>query len=285
MLKPLHFITLIICLFSLSISAQARTVRYNNDLSEKEQYYVQLLKLALEKSGSGIVSEPADQLLAEAKLMAEVQAGSRDIYWGGATKENESKMAPIRIPLAKGLLGYRLFIIKKGEQHKFNSVNNLSDLKRLIAGQGKFWGDTPILANAGLPLETPVKYQSLFHMLEGERFDYFPRAAHEPWSEVKAYSELELTVEKNLMLVYPLAMYYYVNKSDVELANAIEAGLEKAIADGSFDNFFYNNPLIKSVMQEANIKQRKVIKIDNPYLPEETQLDRPELWLDIASIP
>lgn len=49
---------------------------------------------------------------------------------------------------------------------------------------GRFWVSTKVL-------------------LDGSRFDYFPGAVHEPWSEVASYPDLELQVEENLLLIYP----------------------------------------------------------------------------------
>ena len=267
-------------------AAQARIITYNNDPSAKEQYIIGLLKLAIEKNADpNLQLKPAPDVMTDAKFQSEVEAGNVSVYWAPAVNSNVEKFIPVHIPLVKGLLGYRLFIIKQGDQYKYDGITDLSSLKRLTAGQGTSWGDTQILAHAGIPLETSIKYENLFYMLEGERFDYFPRGAHEPWSEIRTHADLNLTIEKSLILVYPLAMYFYINKSDQALASAIENGLEKAIADGSFDAYFFSQDVIKSTLKEANMKQRRIIPIDNPFLPKGARLDRPELWLDVARIP
>lgn len=268
----------------VTLSTSARTITYNNDPTPKEQYMVDVLKLAIKKSGADFHLKPTPEVFPEAKVRADLEAGSIDIYWGAATKGDVKKFRPVYVPLVKGLLGYRLFIIKQDSQATFNRVDSLATLKQLVAGQGHFWGDTPILANAGLPVETAVKYENLFHMLEGERFDYFPRAAHEPWSEVASHRELGLSVEKNLLLAYPLAMIFYVNKEDEELATVLTNGLERAIADGSFDDYFFNSPLIQSALSKSQISSRTIFNINNPYLPEGIPLDRKEFWLDVDKL-
>ncbi|MBW8190135.1 diguanylate cyclase [Neiella marina] len=279
-----QILLLAILLVANTVCAAARTIQYNNDPSPKEQYIIGLLDLALEKSGSGMVMQANPEVWQESRIIQHVERGEFDVYWGAASTDNEAKMRAIRIPLTKGLLGYRLFIVKPDQQHRFTDINTLSQLKQLSAGQGRFWGDTQVLQHAGIPTETAIKYQSLFHMLEGERFDYFPRAVHEPWAEVEAYPELNLTVESHVLLTYPLAMYFYVNKQDDELAVALEAGLEQAISDGSFDAYFYGHPMIRDSLAKANIDKRTVIRIDNPYLPDTTPLERKELWLDLAAL-
>ena len=129
-------------------------------MAEKEQYLVGMLKLAIKKSGDpSLKLEPAGEVMTEAKTMAELEAGNVGVMWGIATKDMEARFKPIRIPLVKGLLGYRLFIIKQGEQYKFDGIKTFQDLTRLTAGQGRTWGDTQILANAGIPLATSIKSQ------------------------------------------------------------------------------------------------------------------------------
>lgn len=276
----------LLTLLASAFAAQARVVTYNNSPADKEQYIIGLLKLAVEKSGDpNIELKPSPDELTDIKFKQEVVSGSMGVYWGPAVNEHVEDLKPIYIPLVKGLLGYRLFIINRDDQSKFDAVDSMRDLKGLIAGQGRTWGDTKILKKAGIPLETSVKYDNLFFMLEGGRFDYFPRGAHEPWAEVTTYPELDLTVEDNLMLVYPLAMIFYVNKSDTELATALENGLEKAIADGSFDEYFYGNTLVQSALSQGNLKSRKSFNVSNPYLPDGMPLDRSELWLDLAAVP
>ena len=144
----------------------------------------------------------------------------------------------VRIPLLKGLLGHRIFIIRNGDQKRFSRIDNLTHLSQLQAGMGRFWGSTKVLKEAGLPVVTSVKFKNLFHMLDGSRFDYFPRAVHEPWTEVAEHSELALDVERNLLLIYPYAMYFYMKQGNSRLHQLLMQGLELAIADCSFDKFF-----------------------------------------------
>ena len=186
--------------------------------------------------------------------------------------------------MLKGLLGHRIFIIKKENQALFDNIKTLDDLKRLKAGQGTEWGDTQILKSASIPVITTLKYPNLFLMLEGGRFDYFPRALHEPWSEVEERPELNLTIEKHIMLVYPFAMYFYVAKDNQALHDKLYQGFEMAISDGSFDQLFFNNQLIKDALNKTNIKNRTVIKIPNPAMHPDTPIDRKEFWLDPTSL-
>jgi hypothetical protein len=86
------------------------------------------------------------------------------------------------------------------------------------------------------------------------------------------------------MLVYRMPFYLFTGKQNKKLAADLELGLNRAIADGSFDKIFYSDPMVKAVLEKANLEERLVFNLDNPTLPKETPLDRPELWLDIKNL-
>jgi len=279
----IFFILLFLLCFTQSkVFAEELKIRALYGVQDELVY--DILNLALSKVSSNVeISESLDSR-SEARIREEVQAGNLDLMWGGASPTNESKMLTVRIPILKGLLGHRIFIIRKGEQYKFDNVHTISDLKKLYAGQGTFWGDTDILKKAGIPVYTSIKYPNLFLMIDGERFDYFPRAINEPWDEVSSRKEMNLAVEKKLMLVYPYAMYFFVKKNNKYLHDKIYKGFEMAIQDGSFDELFFNSPIINNMFKKINIEQRRVLKIENPYMHPNTPLEREEFWLDLNNV-
>lgn len=264
--------------------ALAKPLNIKKVEGDKEVLTFSILKLVLSKTAPEFSFNQANESMTESRLISEIKSGNIDVMWGGASVSYEEQMKAVRIPVLKGLLGHRIFIIRNGEQHRFNSVKNLNDLKQLKAGQGTFWGDTQVLKHSNIPTITTIKYNNLFPMLEGGRFDYFPRAVHEPWSEITEHKALNLVVEKKLMLIYPFAMYFYVAKDNQQLHDKIYKGFEMAIEDGSFDRLFFNNPMIKAVLDQADLSNRTRIYIDNPFMHEDTPTDRPEFWLDINKL-
>ncbi len=248
----------------------------------KEQLPLDLLKLAIsyDTQNSYRFSQHHENVNQE-RLRQMVNEGSISVMWVGTRPDLENEFIPIRVPLFKGLLGHRIFIIRQGEQAKFSQVQNFQDLLNLVAGQGRYWGDTPILESAGIPVVKPVKYPNLFYMLDGERFDYFPRAVHEPWSEVSTRPELNLAIETDLMLVYPMPLYFFTSRNNPDLARIIETGLLSAIDDGRFDDVFLNNEAIKDAIERTNIGSRRVFRIPNPSLSAETPLNNAKLWFNI----
>jgi hypothetical protein len=280
--KWMSSLLVFVCL-SVTLSVQSSEIVITKVLGRNSLVH-DILTLVLSKSDPQLGIKQLPEERPELRLIEDVQLGKVDLLWAGASPNLDEKLLAVRIPLFKGLLGHRIFIIKDGQQSRFNNIKTLEQLKQLTAGQGTLWGDTKVLKDANLPVVTTLKYHNLFYMLEGDRFDYYPRAIHEPWDEVASRPELNLVVEDKVLLIYPFALYFYVNKNDQALHDKLVNGFEMAIADGSFDKLFLNNRMIKDALQKTNLKSRNVIRINNPNMHPDTPINRPELWLDINKL-
>lgn len=273
---------LLTTLLTLECHAQTRlhTPALIND-NDRYAFAMATLALSYVDKNIQLQADPSEEKTLP-RVMSEIDSGQLDIFWTATDKDKEEDFLPVRIPLYKGMFGYRIFIIHKNNQYKFNAINNLSDLKSISLGQGRTWADTSILEANGLNVVKVSKFPSLLYMVDGQRFDAFPRGIHEPWGEIASHSQLQLTVEQRLMLSYKMPFYLFVHKNNRTLAQQLETGLNQAIADGSFDKLFYAEPGVQKVLQFANLKNRTLIELQNPYLTPETPVNRPELWLDIA---
>lgn len=278
--------TLLGFLFFLSIPLQAaaeqKTVVTNMKSNVQTDYMNGLLKLALSYSDKDYTYSSTPEVYSRPRVMESVKSGSISVMWGGTSEEMEQDFIPVRIDAYRGLMNHRLFFIRQGDQARFDKIDTLDDLKKVKFGQGRSWQDASILESAGLDVVKATKKPSLYYMLDGGRFDAFPRGANEVWTELSAFPNLELTVEKRLVLIYPLPTYFFVTPKDPELAKDIENGLESAIQDGAFDKYFYGSPEVQEALQKADLPNRHAIRINNPYLPKATPLDRKELWLDLT---
>lgn len=277
-----------LCLITSFSWAQEKVIRVNdNGTDPNAAYAIKMLQLAIDHIDTKYKIEIIKDNFSQTKANEEVRTnGALDLVWASSEATIESELHPIRICLYKGLLGYRIFIINKNNQYKFDQVNDIEDLKKLTIGQGKTWADTKILEANGFKVTKVTKYPNLFFMVEGGRFDGFPRGVHEPFGELAQRPDLkDLTVEKNLMVSYRMPFYLFTSHENKKLADDLNMGLERAIADGSFDEVFYNDQNVKDVLAKANMKERKVFYIDNPLLAKETPLDRKELWFDPKTLP
>jgi hypothetical protein len=268
--------------FSVFATAQEKVIRVSVVTTDPNaSYSLTMLKLALERIETKYRIKEVTEDFTQTRVNEEVRTGGLDLAWIASDSELESTLLPIRIPLFKGLLGYRIFIINADNQAKFDRIQTLEQLKQQITmGQGKTWADTKILETNGFKVVKATKYPGLFHMVDGGRFDAFPRGVHEPFGEIRERPALNLAVEQNLMIAYKMPYYFFVGPDNHELANDVERGLNLAIADGSFDKAFFSAPQVTDVIEKANMKNRRIFFIDNALLSPETPLDRSELWFD-----
>lgn len=279
----LKYAALFLILLLPQIGNTAELIRHNKINSAKEEYQFGLLKLALSYSSSKYEFAEAQDFASQAKLTSDLDSDKKDVGWMGTSSAYEEQFLPIRVPLFKGLLGHRIFLIRRGEQSRFDGVSSIEDLSRFKAGQGALWTDTKIMEQAGLDVVRTAKYNNLFPMLEGSRFDYLPRSIYSPWGEMAKRPNLPIQVEDNLILIYPLPAYFFVNSKNIRLKNEIESGLFKAIEDGSFDAYFYSHPMIKEGLSKSNLKNRTVLRVNNLMMHKDTPVDDTRLWFDIEA--
>ncbi len=268
---------------TLNVNAEQTTVITNQSSNAKSTYMSGLLRLALSYSTSNYQFETTSDLLPKTKVLESLRTGDVSITWGGTSEAMENDYIPVRIDTYRGLMSHRLLLIRNGDQKTFNNIYSANDLKNIKFGQGRKWQDTKILSEAGLKVITTNKKKNLYYMLDGSRFDAFPRGASEALAEVNSYPELNLALEENLVIIYPLPTYFFISKHYVRLAKDIEFGLESMLKDGKFDDYFYNNPEIKETLERANLKNRRAIHLKNPFLSKATPLNRKELWLDFTN--
>jgi hypothetical protein len=269
-------------LFAAHLAASAvevvRVPKPEFEGDHRYDYALQLLQLALSKVATEYRLQPAETPMNQERQVLEIEAGrSIDVGPIPSSAEREARLLPIYIPINKGLLGWRLGLIRKGDQGLVAGVNTLSDLKRLRLAQGQEWPDTQILRANGIDVITAPRYEGLFKMLTGKRFDYFPRSMMEIWEE-QALNADTLDVEPHLALHYFYDAYFMVNRKNTRLAQDIGDGLERAIADGSFDKLF--RQYFGEWLRKARLETRTVIELTNPLLTPGTPSNRPELWYD-----
>jgi ABC-type amino acid transport substrate-binding protein len=262
-------------------TASAETLSIVSRGDDNAKYAISMVNLALSKIPNTYNITITEELMTNERMVEEVIAGGKaDIMWTGSSKQLEQRLIPIRIPLYKGLLGTRVCLVHRDNIDIFKHVKSISDLRAIRFGQGRGWIDAKLLEEEGLVVITTPKYEGLFRMLDGGRFDAFPRGAHEPWSEIEKRPELDLVVEPHIKLIYRLPFYIFVTPQKPDLAKALENGLKIAIEDGSFDHLFYNDPLVKNAFRLAKLDQRTPIFIDNNYLHELTPIEDKSLWLE-----
>ena len=243
----------------------------------RDDYPVELLALALRKSNKAYELAPHPVFMLQVRQLVEVEQGKGlDVMWTMTSVDREKTLLPIRIPIDRGLLGWRLLLVRSQSLPKFAALTSPGQLKQLRAGQGFDWPDTAILKQAGFEVDESVRYGEIFLKLAGGRIDYFPRSVQEIWSELAQHGDAAFAVEPSMALHYLAAMYFFVNRKNTALAADIERGLERALADGSFEALFQRH--FGTALKRAALDKRRVLELANPLLPPETPLTSRQFW-------
>ena len=279
---------LLLCVTLVGSSGYAQTqVIYPAPESPNDVRYndlIEILNTALEKTRDQYgpyTAGPSAHVMNEARQQKFIEEGSPTInlFWSSTSEDKERRLLPIRIPLRKGLLGYRIALISKDKQALIDGIKTLDDLRKVKVGQGFGWGDVEVYKDNGIPVFT-AQYDKIFNLTAKGRFDLFPRGIAEVVSEyeVNSPSLPDLAIENGLLIYYPWPYYFFFNKNDKALAERIETGLKIMIKDGSFDAIFYKHN--KAAIERANLKNRRIIRLENHRLPKATPLNEKHLWFD-----
>jgi len=266
-----------------ALASAATVVRYppsepqgNVGHEDPAQYFpVRLLRAALEHSGRDYLPQPTTQMMRQNRALVELQNGRAiEVLWTMTSRQREQDLLPVRVPLDRGLIGWRLLLIRKRDEARFAAIRKAAELQALEALQGHDWPDTEILRANHYRVQTSSDYAGMFKMLNSGRVDYFPRSVFEVWSEAEAFADQGLMVAPGLALHYPSAFYFFVNKKNSVLAADIQRGLEAMLADGSYERLFQE--YFGETLRRSGLPSRRVFELRNPLLPEATPMARLE---------
>jgi hypothetical protein len=253
-----------------------RYPRPESNPDDRSRYPLRLLELALSRSDNDYRIEISPWRMQQGRALLQLEKNEGiDVLSTMTSTEREARLQAIRIPIDKGLIGWRLLLVERAKLGQMAHLRTLTELKNFSAGQGSDWPDTAILRDNGLPVYGTTSYESLFSMLESGRIDYFPRSVTEIWAEADLHRK-KLAVEPGIVLRYPTALYFFVRKEDTRLAADLNVGLERMIADGSFDRVFQE--FFGDMIRRAGLRERHVIDLNNPLMPDSMPLARKNLW-------
>lgn len=240
-------------------------------------YPLTLLEMALARSGRQYQLQSSAEPMSKSRSMVFLKENTElDVLWTMTSVERELDLRPVRIPIFRGLSGYRVMLVPAAQQQKFASTVSSSDIKRLVYAQGHDWVDGKILQLNGFKVVGAAHYDNLFLLLEKQRVDAVPRNALEIADEALMLAARGIVIEQNWLLYYPTASYFFVNPANEQLAQDIETGLLKVLDDGSFERLFQQ--FFAGHLAELSLPQRQLIKLKNPLLPAQTPIQNHRLW-------
>ena len=233
-----------------------------------------MLKLIMAKSG-------VKYILGYSQSVSDSSRGGRDI--AGSLKPSKSNpdgvnimltglgsqglegLRATTIPVTGGLLGLRVACVNSLTADRFRNVYSLEDLKNFIAIQGQGWTDARILKQGGLPtfeIETTLTY----NLLNEGRVDYFPRSITSVESECNSGNNQyeSVTVDPYIHIVHPAAWIYYVNENNQPLHDAVVAGFERALEDGSYAELLEERIFTPWLKETLDFPNRRLLYVSTP---------------------
>ncbi|MDH5518270.1 MAG: hypothetical protein OEY36_10725 [Gammaproteobacteria bacterium] len=273
-----------IALVSYTAEAKSSDIIVWNRLSDNPVSY-RILQLALDKTvdSYGPYNLKPSIEMEQGRVHTELKRNLRvHIASFAPSQKREDELLPIRIPVTRGLLGLRVCLIHEDNQQRFTGIDNAQQWieKAITIGQGQDWPDTAILEANQFNVVKSAKYLPLFDMLAKKRFDCFSRSVSEVIPELNKYTDKGIILEQNYLLAYRLPTFFFLSRRNQKLAERISLGLTLANKDGSFNKTITN--AYRDQFNKINIRNRKIIYLDNPFLSIETRrtLKDESLWFN-----
>jgi len=197
---------------------------------------------------------------------------------GVTTPKREVSYIPIKIPVRKGLLNYRLLLANTSQLHKFADIKTFEQLKKLKVGLIDRWIISDVFQHNNFDVMRIADYDSFYRMLMAKRYDYTVRGVNEIYVDLdtKQPEGADFSVVPNIGVYINSPTYFFISKRHPRLAKRIETGLEQIIKTGQFDEIFYK--WHQTSIDKAEINSRIFIPVENSNLPANTPTDRAELW-------
>ena len=256
---------------------------------DHDDFRFRLLKLVLERSGTpfalgfSAAVQPQDEAIA---ALAEGQKAGRQnplqlsvgVY--GAGPELNRRLRAVPIPVSGGILGLRAGWTNPTALADLQTIRSLQDLKRIVLVQGLGWSDVEIFDVAGLRTYT-ARSQNLLRLVNDNRVQLFPRGVAELEAEDLMVRSLypRLVLDPHLLIVYPFAGFFYVAPDNHALAEAIQTGFERAIADGSYQRLVEEAIMTPWLKRRLQLRSRTILVLQNPEAADVLADVQPEHWI------
>ncbi|MBQ4836443.1 transporter substrate-binding domain-containing protein [Pseudoalteromonas luteoviolacea] len=263
---------LLVALFCCStLAKEAKYVRVTDGA---HPYVIELIELALSYQSTPYKLQYIKNIPTQSRAIRLLgKDNGIDIFWSVTSFERENIARAIRVPIVKGLLGYRILLIDQSQQHRFSNLSHISQLQSFHYGLRHDWPDHDIFVDNKLSVNAFHALPGALNMLTSKRFDAIPISILELPDILKTYNAF---AEQQLLLYYPSAVYFFVDKQDNALYSVLQEGLNKALKDGSFEQLFSRH--FAKLVEELSLEQRTLIELRNRSLPPSAPLNNSQLW-------
>ena len=256
---------------------------------KRDDYQFALLTLALDKTVKDYGPYQLTRVVrsySTSRLRREINRGDVVNVHAGPWRPLETsdgklpeRSLRVNVPIFKDLLGYRKLLIRRDDLDRFKGLRQADDLKALVVGQANGWVDVEIYRHNGYRVNDIANPATLFDMLAKKRFDYIPISLMDAETVLDSRPELagQLLLLPDITIYFPLPIIFYVNIHEPRLAERLEAGLNLARQDGSFERLFRSSFAHElQLMRDGSLKFVLTNSLVPRELAEEKLLEPPE---------
>lgn len=268
---------------------QVVNIPYMERAAPHRAYADELLALALalsrDRYGPYRIVQQTQETVIRRQLLELDKGGRLSVAVAMPTPEWLEGATPVRVPLMRGLTSFRFFLGHKDRLPLYESVKTVDDLKALTIGQGPGWSTARILEENGFKVVYGGAYNTLIPMLHSGRFQLLMRSIYEVEPELRAQqaSHPGLLIVDNFAVFTYTPMYFFVAKSEPQLAERLEYGLKKAYASGEHDRLIQR--YFGESMKLLRNKRLRFLHLPNPNIDKSFfERDRPYLMESVIDL-
>ena len=284
--------TLLALLLMLPLAGNAQDVIKmvvgESELDQRFSFKREVLEAALEatRASYGDYDLQINKTYMNAKraLYELTLARSLNVYFALTQDKWEQATIPIRIPVRRGLVSYRLLVIHENARELFEKVETIDDLKKLRAGLNDGWTTYDIMKAQDFNIVKLGSYNGMFNMLSLRRYDYLLRGVNEVYGDMEARTSHKnnLIIEPRLAIFIPTVTYLFVSKKEPRLAKRLTEGLQSMVDDGSLERLVNKHYAVS--IAKAELEKRKILYIPHPDSPASIPWNNKKLWIPLLNM-
>jgi len=258
-----------------------RVINYNSNQATNMDYFTSLLELALQQSEAKYGPyqlQRVDAVYTQERMLRLLGQGIvLDVMNTMTSAYREQNYLAVPVPLLGGLLGKRMLLVRADRKLEFEAIQQGSELKRKVACQGMTWPDSDILEQNGFVVARVINFESMLEMLEKGRCDYIPRGINEVFNEMGIYQNRfgAIALVDNILLSYPAPIYFFVSKTNPQLAERITYGLTQMHQQKSLYPFLKQHAMVKAVfplqqwdgLRVCQLQHKGIAKVTKGHFP------------------
>jgi hypothetical protein len=237
-------------------------------------YHIDLLRLAARFSQMPFTITPVcrDHPTEDGRMAMLRDGSTINLAFFATNSARELDLLAVYFPVYLGTTGLRLFFTRTDIETDLKNVHTLSDLQKFTFGQERRWPDTAILEFNGMRV-VDARYPYLHNMLMAGRFELYPRAYWQAFSELDQMQQTapDIVLATDVALYYPLPIYFFVSPDQSEMHDAILDGLTRAHATGKVLELLRTHPQTSAAFEKAPLEGLRVINLLNPNLSDQSR--------------